>query len=110
MKQLASWPILGIWAALTLSSALFASWEGYGGRPFAAMLTCFAFLLLTTLWFAARGVSDSVSTKFGPASGVLLSVCVLFAYLLYVIGTGSVSLNRVALIAALLFFPLVLAL
>jgi uncharacterized protein len=110
MKQLGIWPILGIWAALTLSGALFTSWQGYGGRAFAAMLTCFAFLLLTTLLFAARGVADAVSSRFGAASGVLLGVCVLLAYLLYAIGTGSVSLNRVALISALLFVPLVLAL
>ena len=110
MKQLGAWPILGIWAALCLSGALFASWQGYGGRPFAAMLTCFAFLLFTTLLFAARGVADAVSSRFGPASGVLLGVCVLLAYLLYVIGTSNALLNRVALIAALLFVPLAFAL
>lgn len=110
MKQLSTWPVLGIWAALALSGALFASWQGYGGPAFAAMLTCFAFLLLTTLIFSARGFSDAISSKLGPASGVLLGVSVLLAYLLYAIGTGTVLLSRAALIAALLFLPLALAL
>jgi CAAX protease family protein len=109
MRQLGAWAALGIWAGFCLGGALFASWQGYGGRAFAATLTCFAFLLLAMMLLAARGVADSINAKFGPAGGMLLGVCVLFAYLLYLLGTGGVLLGRVAAIAGLIFVPLGLA-
>ena len=48
--------MLGLWAVLTLTGALFSAWLGYGGRAFAATLTAFAFFFLVMLLFAARGV------------------------------------------------------
>jgi CAAX protease family protein len=101
--------VLGIWAGFCLGGALYASWQGYGGRPFAATLTSFAFLLFVILLLAARGVADSFYAKLGPAGGIFLGVCVLLAYLLYALGTSSFVFTRAAAIAALIFLPLGLA-
>ncbi len=109
MKQLGPWAVLGIWAGFCLGGALYASWQGYGGRPFAATLTSFAFLLFVILLLAARGVADSFYAKFGPAGGIFLGVCVLLAYLLYALGTSSFVFTRAAAIAGLIFLPLGLA-
>ena len=46
--------MLGLWAVLTLTGALYSAWQGYGGRQFAATLTAFAFFFLVTLLFAAH--------------------------------------------------------
>jgi len=35
--------MLGLWAALCFGGGLYASWQGYGGRGFAATLTVFSF-------------------------------------------------------------------
>jgi uncharacterized protein len=109
MKQLGVWATLGIWAGFCLGGALFAMWQGYGGRAFAATLTCFAFLLLVTLLLAARGVADGITAKFGAAGGIFLGVCVLLAYVFYLLGTGSMNWSRVAVVAGLIFVPIGLA-
>jgi uncharacterized protein len=109
MKQLGAWSILGIWAALCLGGAWFASYEGYGGRAFAATLASFAVLLLGMLLPAGRGVAESLQARFGAASGIFLSVCTLLAYVSYLLGTSAMSWNRVAAMAGLIFVPLGLA-
>jgi membrane protease YdiL (CAAX protease family) len=109
MKQLGIWPTLGVWACFCLAGALIASWQGYGGRAFAATLTCFAVLLLPTLLLAARGVSEEISGKLGGAGGLFLGVCVLLACLLYLTGTATMLWTRAAMIAGLIFVPLGLA-
>ncbi|MGB7439269.1 MAG: type II CAAX endopeptidase family protein, partial [Candidatus Acidiferrum sp.] len=93
-----------------LAGAIIASWQGYGGRAFAATLICFAFLLLTTLVLAARGVADWINAKLEGAGGLFLGVCALLAYLLYLVGTSTVVWGKVAAIAGLIFVPLALAL
>jgi uncharacterized protein len=98
----------GLWAALTLTGALYATWLGYGGRAFAATLTAFAFFFLVTLLFAARGI-DSLATRFGPGSGYLLGVAVYLVYLIYLLGTNTFGLGRAAVVAGLVFLPLALA-
>jgi membrane protease YdiL (CAAX protease family) len=110
MRQVNVWTALGIWMAFCLGGALLASWQGYGGRAFAATLTTFAFLLLVTLLFAARGVAEGVAAKLGPGGGVLLGACVFLFYLLYLLGTGTLLLTRTASMAGLIFVPLGLAL
>jgi uncharacterized protein len=110
MKQLGLLPVLGIWAGLCLVGALLASWQGYGGRPYAATLTCFALLLLVMLTMAAGGVAETISAKFGAASAMLLGVSTLLLYLLYLVGTANLILSRVAVMAGLIFVPLALAL
>jgi membrane protease YdiL (CAAX protease family) len=101
--------VLGLWAALTLAGALYASWLGYGGRSFAATLTAFAFFFLVMLLFAARGVSDGLAARFGAGSGYLLGVAVFLVYLIYALGTNTFAFTRAAAIAGLVFVPLALA-
>jgi uncharacterized protein len=109
MKQLGVWAALGIWAGFCLGGSLFAMWQGYGGRAFAATLTCFAFLLLVMLLLAARGVAEGIAARFGPAGGIFLGVCALLAYVFYLLGTGSMNWSRVAVMAGLTFVPMGLA-
>jgi membrane protease YdiL (CAAX protease family) len=101
--------MLGLWSALTLTGALYASWLGYGGRGFAATLTAFAFFFLVMLLFAARGVSDWLAARFGAGSGYMLGVPVFLVYLIYALGTNSFAFARVGAVAGLVFVPLVLA-
>jgi membrane protease YdiL (CAAX protease family) len=109
MRQIGAWTMFGIWAALCLGGALFAYWQGYGGRAFAATLTCFGFLLLVILMLAARGVADGLQSKLGAAGGILLGVCALLAYVAYLLGTSAMLLSRLAAMAGLIFGPLALA-
>lgn len=101
--------MLGLWAALTLTGVLYASWLGYGGRGFAATLTAFAIFFLVMLLFAARGVPESLAARFGVGSGFLLGVAVLLVYLIYALGTNTFAFTRAAAIAGLVFIPLALA-
>jgi len=107
-RQLGLLPMTGLWAALTLTGALYASWLGYGGRAFAATLTAFAFFFLVTLLFAARGI-ESLAARFGSGSGYLLGVALFLVYLIYLLGTNTFGFGRAAAIAGLIFLPLVLA-
>lgn len=109
MRQAGVWVMLGIWAALCLGGTLYAGWQGYGGRAFAFTVTAFSFLLLVMLVFAARGVAEGFSGKFGPGGGILLGACVFLACLLYLFGTGTFALGRAGTIAGLIFLPLALA-
>jgi len=101
--------MIGLWAALTLTGALYASWLGYGGRGFAATLTAFAYFFLVMLLFAARGVADGLAARFGAGSGYLLGVAVFLVYLIYALGTNTFAFTRSAAIAGLVFLPLALA-
>ncbi|MGB7844146.1 MAG: CPBP family intramembrane glutamic endopeptidase [Candidatus Acidiferrum sp.] len=109
MKQLGLWTVLGIWVAFCLGGAIYASWQGYGGRAFAATLTTFAFLLLVTLLLAARGVAEGIAAKFGVGGGMLLGTWVFLFYIVYLLGTGTFLLTRAAAMAGLIFVPLGLA-
>jgi membrane protease YdiL (CAAX protease family) len=108
-RQLAPLPVLGLWAALCFGGGLYASWQGYGGRAFAATLTVFSFYFGVMLLFAARGVPEFLSARLGAGAGFLLGAATLFAYLIYAIGTNSFAFSRAAAIAALIFIPLALA-
>src|SRR3981189_1601130 len=101
--------MLGLWAVLTLTGALSSSWQGYGGRAFAATLTAFAFFFLVMLLFAARGAEDSFASRFGAGSGYLLGAAVFLVYLIYGLGTNTFAFTRVAAVAGLVFIPLALA-
>src|SRR5229473_7120136 len=108
-RQLGPLPMLGLWAALTLTGVLYASWLGYGGRGFAATLTAFAFFFLVMLLFAARGVPEGFAARLGAGSGFMLGVAVLLVYLIYALGTNTFAFTRAAAIAGLVFIPLALA-
>src|ERR1700676_888205 len=101
--------MLGLWAVLTLTGALYSAWLGYGGRAFAATLTAFAFFFLVMLLFAARGAEERLSSRFGSGSGYLLGTAVFLVYLIYPLGTNTFAFTRVAAVAALIFIPLALA-
>src|SRR5437660_4025544 len=101
--------MLGLWAVLTLTGALFSAWLGYAGRAFAATLTTFMFFFLVMLLFAARGVEDTLASRFGAGSGYLLGAAVFLAYLIYGLGTNTFAFTRAAAVAALVLIPLALA-
>jgi membrane protease YdiL (CAAX protease family) len=101
--------MLGLWAVLTLTGALFSAWLGYGGRAFAATLTAFAFFFLVMLLFAAHGVEDNLTSRFGADSGYLLGAAVFLVYLIYCLGTHTFAFTRAAAVASLVFIPLALA-
>jgi CAAX protease family protein len=101
--------MLGLWAVLTLTGALFSAWLGYGGRAFAATLTAFAFFFLVMLLFAARRMESSLASRFGAGSGFFLGAAVFLVYLIYGLGTNTFAFTRAAAIAGLVFVPLALA-
>jgi hypothetical protein len=109
MKQLSLWSILAIWALLSVTGILFALWQGYSGRAFAATATSLALLLLVMLLFAARGVADRFTSTIGSSSGLLLGVLIFIFYIIYIVGTGTFALTRLVIVAALIFVPLALA-
>src|SRR5208337_1273440 len=109
MRQLGIWGVLGIWAGVCLGGALYALWQGYGGRAFGALLTVFAFFVLVMLAFAARGVADGLAGKFGPGGGFFLGACVFVFYVAYLLGTGTFAVARAGAMAGLIFVPLGLA-
>jgi len=108
-RQLGPFATLGLWAVLCFGGGLYASWLGYGGRAFAATLTAFSFYFAVMLLFAARGVPEFLSLRFGTGSGYLLGATALFAYLIYAIGTGSFAFSRAGTVAAIVFVTLALA-
>ncbi len=109
MKQLGVWVLLGVWAVLSLAGVVFALWQGYSGRAFAATATTAALLLLLMLLFAARGVADRFAATFGSGGGLLLGVVVFLLYVVYLFGTGTFVLGRLAIMAGFIFAPLALA-
>jgi membrane protease YdiL (CAAX protease family) len=109
MRQFSVGVVLAIWAVACLAGGLFASWQGYGGRAFAATLTAFSFLLLLELLFAARGFADNTADKLGPGGGMFFGACVFLIYLVYLLGTGTFVFTKAMTMAALVFAPLGLA-
>jgi membrane protease YdiL (CAAX protease family) len=101
--------MLGLWAALCFAGALYGSWLGYGGLDFATTLTAFAFFFGVMLLLAARGVADSLSSRFGAGGGYLLGAAAFLGYLIYALGTNTFAITRVGAVAALVFVPLALA-
>jgi membrane protease YdiL (CAAX protease family) len=101
--------MLGIWAALCLATTFYSLWLGYGGRAFAATLTAFAFFFLVMLLFAARGVSDSLASRFSTGGGFLLGASAFLVYLIYALGTNTFAFGRAAVVAGLVLLPLALA-
>jgi uncharacterized protein len=107
-RQLGVLPMLGLWAGLCLTGALYAAWQGYGGRDFAATLTAFAFFFLVMLLFAARGVADGLRARFGPGGGIALGAAAFLAYLIYGLGTNTFTLARAGVAGCFVFVPMAL--
>lgn len=101
--------MIGLWAVLCFAGALYASWQGYGGREFAAMLTVFAMYLGVMLLFAARGFPETLSSSLGTGGGYLFGVAAFLGYLIYAVGTNSFAFGRVAAVAGMVFVPIALA-
>jgi len=108
-RQLGLPPALGIWAVACFGGALYASWLGYGGRAFAAALTAFSWFLLVLVLFAARGISEQLSSRFGAATGYLLAAAALTAYLIYALGTNTFSILSAVATATFILVPTALA-
>jgi uncharacterized protein len=108
-RQLAPLPIFAIWALFCFGSAIHATQIGYGGSALAATLITFSFYFAVMLFFAARGVPDRIAARFGRRSGFLLGAAALLAYLIYALGTSTISLPRAAAVLGLIFIPLALA-
>jgi len=94
---------------LALAAGFYGAWSGAGGRPLAATLATFGIFLFVMLFTASRGVKEQVTSRVGSSAGILLSVTLLLAYLIYVLGTNTFALARVAAVLALVFVPLALA-
>ena len=101
--------MLALWAVLCLGGGLYASWNGYGGRAFAATLTAFSLYFAILLLFAARGVPEFLWARFGAKIGFLLGVVVILGYVVYAAGTNSLFAGRLAAVATLVAVPLLLA-
>jgi uncharacterized protein len=101
--------MLGLWAVLTLTGAVYSTWLGYGGRAFAAALTAFAFFFLVMLLFAARAVEAGLASRFGAGSGYFLGTAVFLVYLIYALGTNTFAFTRAVVVAGLVSIPLALA-
>jgi len=108
-RQLGVLPTLGVWAVSCFLGALYASWLGYGGRAFAATLTTFASLLLVLLLFASRGISEKLAARLPNTAGYLLAAAGFLAYLIYILGTNTFSIGRIATLALFIFVTLALA-
>jgi hypothetical protein len=86
---------------------LFASFSGYGfaGRALVASFAAFVILFGGALLFAARGVLERVASA-GPGAGWLVGIAIFLVYLMYALGTGTLSLLRLGEVALFLFLPL----
>jgi uncharacterized protein len=109
MKQISVWIALALWALLSLAGILFALWQGYTGRAFAATATSVSLLLLLVLLFAASGFADRFSALLGSGGCLVLGVLILILYILYLFGTGTLAIGRIGVVFAVIFLPLVLA-
>ena len=88
--------------------ALFAATFGPGivraERSFITTLVVFACFLSIMLVFAARGVAERFSARAGAAW--LLAVALFSLFVVYMLGTGTPSLLRLAAMAGFLFVPM----
>ena len=108
-RQLGPLATLGLWALLCFVGGLYASWHGYGGHEFAATLSTFAFYFGVILLFAARGVPEFLTSRFGAGAAYLLGAAAFFTYLVYGLGTSTFTFARAGAVAAFVFLPLALA-
>lgn len=107
-RQLGPLPLFAVWAAFCFSCSLYAFEHGYGGRSLAATLVAFSFYFGVMLLFAARGVPERVSRLAGIGGNYWLGAAAFLAYLIYGIGTDSLTLARAAAVLALVVVPLAL--
>lgn len=107
-RQLRLPSALGLWLALTLAAAFYATWLGYGGRALACSLIAFAVLLAADLLPAAAGVTETLKRWLSAPIAWLLAFPIIGAYAIYAVGTGSSSVWRWPILAAYVLVPLAL--
>lgn len=88
---------------------MYAALHGYSGRAYAATLGVLAFLLAIQLLFAAGNLGERLARRTGPRIGVLACTVPFFAYLIYLLGTNSFTWWRVAMSAAYILAPALIA-
>ncbi len=108
-RQLSVWTALGLWTAAVAGAAIYGAWRGFGGRAYAVTLGVFAFFLAIQLLFAAGNLGERMARRTGPQIGVLVSTIPFFAYLIYLVGTNSFTWWRVAISAAYVLAPVLIA-
>jgi membrane protease YdiL (CAAX protease family) len=106
-RQLGVLPLLVVAVLLTLVLAFLAPGQAARSeRAFAATLLAFAGFLAVMLLFAAAGMPLWLAQRAGPATAWLVGIFLLFLYFLYGLGSGTLTLPRLAALAAFLFLPL----
>ena len=90
---------------MILFASLSGNLYGFGGRAVVASFAAFSILFAGALLFAARGVIERVSAA-GPGAAWLVVAAILLVYVMYGLGTGTVSGMRLAEVAGFLFLPL----
>ena len=90
-------------------AAIYGALRGFGGRAYAVTLGVFAFFLAIQLLFAAGNLGERMARRTGPQIGVLISTIPFFAYLIYLVGTNSFTWWRVAIAAAYVLAPVLIA-
>jgi membrane protease YdiL (CAAX protease family) len=107
-RQLRLLSAIGLWLALTLTAAFYATWLGYGGRALFCALAAFALLLAGEILPAASGVIQAIQRILVSPIAWLTAIPILAAYAIYAVGTGSSDLWRWAIVLAYILFPLAL--
>lgn len=107
-RQLSIWTALGLWAAAVAAAAVYGAWRGYSGRAYAVTLCVLAFFLAIQLLLAAGNLGERFARRAGPQGGALIAIVPLLAFLVYLAGTNSFTLWRVALAAAYTLAPVLL--
>src|SRR5215475_12562948 len=92
-RQIGPMPVLGLWGVLCIVMVLFATLTGnaYGGRAILAAFATLAILFGAALLFAARGIQER-AVALGPGAAWLMGVAVFLVYVMYALGTGTISL------------------
>ncbi|HET8965834.1 MAG TPA: CPBP family intramembrane glutamic endopeptidase [Candidatus Acidoferrum sp.] len=109
-RQLGAPPLVALALLLTIVLAFLASTGGrgywYAERAFLATLVVFAGFLSIMLLFAARGIAERFSALAGSGGSWLLTLLQFVLFLVYALGTGTASLERIAAALAFFFAPL----
>jgi CAAX protease family protein len=108
-RQLSVWTALALWAAAVTGGTLYGSLRGFSGRAFVVTIGVLAFFLAIQLVFAAGNLGEQLGRRAGPQLGVLISIIPFLAFLIYVLGTNSFAWGRVAIAAAYVLTPTLLA-
>jgi membrane protease YdiL (CAAX protease family) len=108
-RQRCVWIAIALWAVAVAGAALFGGCHGFGGRAFAVTIGAFAFFLGVQVILAAGNLGERLARRTGHQIGVLVGAIPFLAYLIYLLGTNSFTWWRVAISAAYILAPLLIA-